>query len=182
MTFITTLPCWRRRRPTCSPRDCTPALNSRVIGPELAEDGSDTTRWVSYGDKPGMGPTPEKPEFLQFNCDDPRPATGVYLKAYPHCSPKEVEVQCSDDGQTFRSLKRVTMEPGQDMTIPFDEVQAKHFRILFLSAHPFRGAESWNVQVAEVRLMPKRRIERGRSGPAGNVGSQTRGGSWRMYG
>jgi hypothetical protein len=36
-------------------------------GPALAEDGDDETRWVSNGHRAGMGPTPDKPEYLQFN-------------------------------------------------------------------------------------------------------------------
>ena len=37
--------------------------------PALAQDGSEDTRWISNGDKPGMGPTPAKPEHLQFDYD-----------------------------------------------------------------------------------------------------------------
>jgi hypothetical protein len=59
-------------------------------GPALAEDGDDETRWVSNGGKPGMGPTPEKPEFLQFDFAAPRAAAGLYLKPYPDCAPKDV--------------------------------------------------------------------------------------------
>ena len=126
--------------------------------PALAEDGNDETRWVSNGDKPGMGPTPEKPEFLQFDFDAPWTAAGVYLKPYPDCGPKEIEVQCSDDGQTFRPLTRVTLQPGEEKTLAFDETPAKHFRILFLSAHLFHDGTSWNVQVAEIVLLSKDRL------------------------
>ncbi len=124
-------------------------------GPALAEDGDDESRWVSKGDKPGMGPTPEKPEFLQYDFAAPWAAAGLFLKPYPDCGPKDVEVQCSDDGQTFRPLKRVTLKPREEKTLAFDETRAKHFRILFLSAHPYRDGASWNVQVAEIALLSK---------------------------
>ena len=48
-------------------------------------------------------------------------------------------MQCSDDGQTFRSLQRATLQPREAKTIAFDETRAKHFRVLFLSSHPYHG-------------------------------------------
>jgi hypothetical protein len=124
-------------------------------GPALAEDGNPETRWVSNGDKPGMGPTPEKPEFLRFDFDAPGAAAGVYLRAYHECGPKEVDVQCSDDGQTFRSLAHATLKAAEEATITFDETRALHFRVQFLSSQPYVDGASWNVQVAEIALLSK---------------------------
>ena len=124
-------------------------------GPALAEDSVDDTRWVSNGHKPGMGPTPQKPEYLQFDLAEAGVVAGLYLKPYVHCAPKDIEVQCSEDGQSFRPVKRVTLEPPNEITLSFGEVRAKHFRIVFLSAHPLRGQENWNVQVAEIALLSK---------------------------
>ncbi|MCX6899514.1 MAG: glycosyl hydrolase [Verrucomicrobia bacterium] len=130
-------------------------------GPALAEDGEDDTRWVSNGHKPGMGPTPAKPEYLQFDLAEAWPAAGLFLKPYLHCAPKEIEVQCSEDGRTFRPLKRLTLETQDKVTISFGETRAKHFRVVFLSSHPFRGQENWNVQVAEIALLSKEDLARG---------------------
>jgi len=132
--------------------------------PELAEDGDDNTRWISQGTAAGMGPTPEKPEFLLFDCDDPRSAAGIWLKPYPDCGPAQTEVQCSDDGSTFRPLQRVTLKPGEETIIGFAETRAKYFRVVFLSAHPFRGG-NWNVQVSEIALMIKDQVT-GKQRPA----------------
>ena len=121
--------------------------------PALAEDGDDTSRWISNGDKPGMGPTPEKPEFLQFALEEPQVVAGVYLKPYPECGPSEVEVQCSDDGKTFRPLKREIFKPLEVKAILFEETRAKQFRVVFLSSHPFHGQANWNVQVSEIALL-----------------------------
>ncbi len=137
----------------------------RDYPPALAQDGSSDTRWISNGDKPGMGPTPEKPEYLQFDYDQAFPAAGLYLNPYPDCGPKEIDVQCSDDGQTYRSLRRATLAPRQEVTLAFDEVRARHFRVAFLSSHPLHGKENWNVQVAEIALLT--RAER-------SAGSRTR--------
>ena len=128
-------------------------------GPELTLDGDPATRWVSPGNKPGLGPTPEKPEFLQLSYEKPREVAGVYLKPYPDSSPKEIEVQCSEDGGTWRSLKRMTLEAGKDVNVEFQSVQAKHFRVVFLSSYPFQGA-NWNVQVAEIKMLPESELEK----------------------
>ena len=135
-------------------------------GPALAEDGNDETRWVSNGHQDGMGPTPEKPEFLQFNFAQPWAAAGLFLKPYSDCGPKEVEVQCSDDGKAFRALVRTTLKPREEQTLTFDETQAraKHFRILFLSSQPYHGG-NWNVQVAEIALLSKEQVA-GKKPPA----------------
>lgn len=124
-------------------------------GPALAEDGDEESRWISHGDKPGMGPTPQKPEYLQFDLAEPWAAAGIFLKPYADCGPKDIEVQCSDNGQVFRPLKRQTLKPREPVTVVFDEVRARHFRVLFLTAQPFTDGASWNVQVAEIGLLSK---------------------------
>ncbi len=131
-------------------------------GPALAEDGDAESRWISNGDQPGMGPTPAKPEFLQFDLAEPGSFAGLFLKPFPDCGPKDLELQCSDDGQTFRPLKSLTVQPREAVTIPFDEVRAHHFRVLFLSAHPYQERENWNVQVAEIALLTKEQLAKGR--------------------
>jgi hypothetical protein len=123
-------------------------------GPALAEDGDDESRWVSNGGRAGMGPTPEKPEFLRFDFAVPYAAAGLFLRPYSDCAPKDVEVQCSDDGETFRPLKRLTLQPRDAVTIAFDETRAKHFRAVFLTSYPYQGG-NWNVQVAEIALLAK---------------------------
>ena len=136
-----------------------PGLHSSSQSPgyphALAMDKSPKTRWITGGDKPGMGPSPEKPEFLRFNYDQPRKATGLHLKPGPQCGPKEIEVQVSMDGKEFRPLKRTTLEQGQETTVSFDAVEARSYRVMFLSAYPFMGDQSWNVQVAEISLLPE---------------------------
>ena len=125
----------------------------------LAQDGRDDTRWISYGDRPGMGPTAEKPEYLQFDYAEAWPAAGLYLNPFSDCGPKEIEIQVSDDGRTYRSLRRATVAQGKELTVAFDEVQGKHFRVVFLSAYPYLGQASWNVQVAEIALLNRRELK-----------------------
>ena len=133
----------------------TASSSYRQYRPSLARDRRTSTRWISDGDKPGMGPTPQKPESLQFDYDQPRPAAGLYLQPYPDCGPKEIEIQVSRDKQTYRTIKRATVAPGREITVPFEPVKAKHFRVVFLSSYPYRGERSWNVQVAEIALLTR---------------------------
>ena len=41
----------------------TASSSYRDYLPGLAQDGRDDTRWISNGDKPGMGPTPRNPSI-----------------------------------------------------------------------------------------------------------------------
>lgn len=122
----------------------------------LVQDGSKTTRWVSSGNGPGQGPTRESPEYLQFDYEDVWKAKGLYLVPYTDCGPKDIEVQYSVDGQNYQLIKQATLEKGEDASIAFDnEIEAKYFRVVFYSAHDYYGDASYNVQVAEARLMTK---------------------------
>lgn len=135
--------------------------------PALAQDGIDDTRWISNGDKPDMGPTPEKPEHLQFDYDEAWPAAGLYLRPYPDCGPKEIEIQCSDDGKVYRAIQRTAVRPNEETVVAFDGVQAAHFRVVFLSSHPYQGQENWNVQVAEIVFLTRDERETPRQGRKG---------------
>ena len=134
--------------------------------PALALDGASQTCWISNGNKPGMGPTPERPEFLQFDFESPTAVSGVCLKAGRQNGPRTFEIQASDDGKAFRkiteaSLRGADVNPSQMATIGFAETNAKHFRVVFLSSLPPPGQQSSNVQVAEIELMSKAQVDRG---------------------
>ncbi len=138
----------------------TASSSYQKYSPALAMDGKGDTRWISNGDKPGMGPTRDKPEYLQFDYDKAWPAAGLYLRPYPDCGPKEIEIQCSDDGKAYRTIQRAAVGPGKETVIAFDEIQSTHLRVVFLSSHPYQGKENWNVQVAEIALLTRAEREK----------------------
>ena len=145
----------------------TASSNFPGYPPALAEDGADNTRWINNSDKPGTGPTPERPEYLQFDYEQAWPAAGLYLRPYHECGPKDIEIQCSDDGKSYRTIQRATVQPNKEIVVSFDEVQAAHFRVVFLSSQPLQGQENWNVQVSEIALLTRAELEspsRGRRG------------------
>jgi len=156
----------------------TASSSYQKYSPALATDGKDDTRWISNGDKPGMGPTPEKPEYLQFDYDKAWPVAGLYLKPYSDCGPKEIEIQCSQDGKTYRAIQRTTLGPGKETVIAFGEIQSAHFRVVFLSSHPHQGQENWNVQVAEIAILSSAELKT----PLQNRKGQNRKEIWQREG
>jgi hypothetical protein len=115
---------------------CTVVAGSQFenYGPALAENGKVETRWISNGNKPGMGPTPAKPDFLQFTLGTPFAAAAIRLNPHRKCGPQEVEVQCSDDGKTVRARKRGARQLRGRIALP--------------AADPTR--RSWAIQGAHV--------------------------------
>ncbi len=132
------------------------ASQSEVV---FAEDGNPETCWSSTGYKPGMGPTPDMPAYIQFEFNTPRAVSGCYLRSAPECGPREIDFQCSDDGHQFRSLNKLTVEPAQERVIPCSETHAKYFRLLIRSSYPQgSNTESTNVKIAEIALLSKEQL------------------------
>ncbi|MHC4109547.1 MAG: glycosyl hydrolase [Planctomycetota bacterium] len=123
--------------------------------PALASDRNPQTRWISNGDKPGQGPTPKAPEYLNWEFPAPFPAASLVVTPYPDCGPKDCELQYSDDGKTFQPICRFVVQERQEKTVAFDERRAKFFRLVFTSSYPYQGKDSWNVQISEIALLKK---------------------------
>ena len=86
-------------------------------------------------------------------------------------------MQCSDDGQTFRPLTRVTLKPGEETTIA---VRGDACKALPQSCScrriPIAMERIWNVQVAEIALLSKAQAGGQETTGALPVGSQRSGG------
>jgi len=138
--------------PTPPATSFTASSSHPSFPPQLAHDNHPETRWISDGDQPGQGPTPEKPEFLQWGFPEPRTIAALSIEPYPHCGPGDCELQSSDDGESFTTICRFTLQPEEDKTIAFDRTRAKFFRLVMTSSYPYQGEDAWNVQIAEVAL------------------------------
>jgi len=121
----------------------------------MAVDRNAASRWISNGDKPGMGPTEAKPEFIRFDFPKPFAAGGLFISPYAHCGPRDCQLQVSQDGKTFKTLRRFTAVERRPQTVTFDEVRSKTFRLVITSSYPYQGKENWNVQIAEIQLLTK---------------------------
>ncbi|MBM3333642.1 discoidin domain-containing protein, partial [Candidatus Sumerlaeota bacterium] len=133
----------------------TASSSLRGYGPELAMDGEPETRWVSNGSRPGAGPRPDRPEYLEWTFAETFPAAAVHIVPHRACAPRDCQFQVSEDGKTYRTLCRFEAKPLEPQTFTFDETLARRFRLLISSSYPHRGPESWNVQVSEVMLLRK---------------------------
>jgi len=124
-----------------------------------ATDGNENSFWVSGGSKEGEGPTRKRPEWLQMSCDQPIAVNAVSVTGRNGYGPRECELQASDDGVTFRKLKAFTIADAKEHVAKFDEVQAKHFRlVIFSSFDPRHPQAPRNVQITELKLLGKDKV------------------------
>jgi len=136
-------------------------------GVELATDGTAATRWISNSNKPGQGPRPDRPEYLQWDFDETFPAAAVHIVPFHQCGPRDCEMQVSHDGETYQTMRRFQVQQGEPQTFPFDETPARRFRLVVTSSHPHQGEENWNVQISEVMLLQKGQEPTGPRCPGG---------------
>jgi hypothetical protein len=135
--------------------------------PALAADGDPDTWWIAGGRDAGQGPTKERPEWLQLTY----PEAGVYdrlvLCPRPHYGPRECELTCSPDGQSFRPLVRFAATQAPMQVIAFPRVSARAFRLRILSSYdPSHPEAPRNVHVGEMALLAP-----GEAAPVWNAGA-----------
>ncbi len=113
-------------------------------------DGNDARFWVSSGASPAERPSPERPEWLQF--EFAKPILGKALRIWPRVGfgPKDVQVQVSDDGKSFGTVKSITLNDAPYFEIPLGGVSSRIFRLLITSAY-----SPWNVQVVKAEFLTK---------------------------
>ena len=116
-------------------------------------DGNPATFWVSNGGQTGEGPTRQKPAWVQFNFAKPVQVNRLTLQPRPGYGPRDCQVQVSDDGQVFRSLKSFAATEKDETTVSFEATSARCFRLaIFGSFDPRFPQAPRNVQIAEVKL------------------------------
>jgi len=111
--------------------------------PQDAVDGDPTTYWS--GTKAALSAT--DPTWLGFDYEDPLPASGIYVLPGPDSGPRDCELQSSENGKTFTTVTRFTLEKGKGKQVDFPTVQSRHFRLSMTSAY------GTPVQVAEALLL-----------------------------
>lgn len=117
-------------------------------------DGNPDSFWVSEGAEPGKGPTPQRPEWIEFAFGSPVTIDRLVLLPRPGYGPHACRFLVSEDGREFRTAAEFTVRnQGEDVTIAIEPVQGWAFRLLILGAYD-RGELSnpRNVQIRELRL------------------------------
>ena len=122
----------------------TASSSQNAYPPDNVADGSSQTFWVSNGYQPGDAPTAQKPEWLRF--DFPKAVTVAKLHLMPRTpfGPREIEVQVSEDGQKFVTVKAFSVPNEPSTELPLPETTARVFRILVTASYA-----SQNTQITE---------------------------------
>jgi hypothetical protein len=120
---------------------------------ELLADGDPATFWVSAGEQPGVGPSPQRPAFVQIEFDKPIRADRLEILPRPGYGPRECQLQVSDDGEVFRTLKDFAVDQKSSTAVELDAVRGSVFRLQIFGAFDPRFPNSpRNVQIAELAL------------------------------
>jgi len=137
-----------------SMRDAAPKVTTSLTDPTL-----DTGKLIDSDPNTSLvfpRPQPGKPQFIQMEFARPFSARRL-LMTLPGLSAHKMchgELQVSDDGQAFRTVREFDAE-APAFSLNFNEVSARYFRIMFLSAEIYLE----QLTVAEVDLSPLFRIE-----------------------
>lgn len=119
-------------------------------------DGNPDTFWVSTTGKLRVGPSRDNPAWVQFEFLAPTSVDRLEIQPRQGYGPRECELQVSDDGKTFRTVKKFTVEDKKESVQTFDPTVGSVFRLVIFSSFD-RGSPKAprNVQIAEMRLSGK---------------------------
>ena len=112
-----------------------------------AGDGDGASFWVSNGENPNEGPSKAKPEWLKIDLGEQRVVRKVAFQQRHGFGPKDAELQTSEDGTTFATVKTVVMERDKSAEIPLPDKPVRAIRLFMTSTY---SPQSENVQIYEV--------------------------------
>ncbi len=113
-------------------------------------DSSDATFWVSGGDEPGQGPTPERPESITITFAEETQLARLSIQGRKGYGPAGVRVICKE---TNEATQRFSIKDGQNAQLQFSPITGKTFDLVFDQAYDPRFPDTpRNVQVAAIVL------------------------------
>ena len=134
--------------PEQNPKPAVTASSSHPRYPlARALDRDEETFWVSNGEQAGQAPTPAKPEWIAMEYAEPFAAGSLLLVPRPRFGPRDCQIQKSDDGQQWKTLKAFTADIGP-VQIEFEPAIARFFRLLITSSQVQE-----NTQIADVAFL-----------------------------
>lgn len=125
----------------------TASSSQEKYQPQNLLDGNRETFWVSDGWKVGDAPTPEKPEWILLEYPEKYKAKQLRIDPRVAYGPKALQLQISDDGQSFQTVATAAIHDGVSEVISFDEVATRFYHILITASH-----SPLNVQISDFRL------------------------------
>ena len=120
------------------------SASSAMYPTDNAVDGNEPTFWVSDGREPGDGPTKQKPEWLRFEFIEPITVKTLHLLPRTPFGPRQIEVQVSNDGRTFTTVKAFSLGKETSFALPLPPTTSRIFRILITDSYATQ-----NTQVCE---------------------------------
>lgn len=117
----------------------------------LAADGDPATFWVSSGTKPGQGPSNERSEWLELRFNAPVMAEGIEILSRTGYGPTLGWIELLSGGQR-KKIADFTGDGIQPIRISFPPSLAEALSVRITGARDPRGADSRNVQIAELTV------------------------------
>ena len=119
-------------------------------------DGNLASFWVSSGSQPGVGPSRERPAWIQLQLGTLASVEQITIQPRPGYGPRDCELQVSDDGNDFRSVKTFNVDEKKATRVTFQAVRGRVFRLVIFSAFDPRFPDTpRNVQIRELALSGK---------------------------
>ncbi len=113
-------------------------------GPHLAIDGNPDTRWSSSF---------EDGQWIEIDLGESAAVTGVILN-WESAYANKYRVQCSDDGQEWRTLRNIEDGDGHVDQLYFKPTAARWWRIVCDERATGWGASLWEVDLLGIELRP----------------------------
>ncbi|MHC4798818.1 MAG: glycosyl hydrolase, partial [Planctomycetota bacterium] len=142
---VQALPALPGKGPGLSQVTASSCQHQGVYAASNVADSNEKTFWVSKGVKPGEDPTKEKPEWVRFEWFQPITTKNLWMVPRVPYGPRQLEVQVSEDGKIFKTVKSFSIENNAPVKLTFPETASKIFRILITASY---AAE--NTQICEV--------------------------------
>lgn len=113
-------------------------------------DGSGSTFWVSAGDQPGQGPSPDRPESITVTFGAETELAEIRIQGRKSYGPAAVQVVCKETNQ---KTQRFSLGDGQNALLRFPTMKGRTFELIFDGAYDPRFPDApRNVQVATLAL------------------------------
>jgi hypothetical protein len=120
----------------------------------FATDGTSSTFWVSGGNVPGQGPTPEQPAVIGVDFGTRTTMMAVAQSGRSNYGPRDYLVQTSDDARHWTTVATVVDAPATGRVTQFPSTTARYLRLL-ISRGWYTADPGSNTQLAELSVYGK---------------------------
>ena len=112
---------------------------------EDAADGDMTTFWVSNGEGFHKGPAKDRPEWVQLDLGEKQTVKRLTIIPRPGYGPRDAQLQVSDDGTSFKTVKTLALDKNQPMEVALPETPVRIVRLSITS--------TWDPRMPTVQII-----------------------------